>query len=143
MASAVWNLFHEMDDCISPHQRRFGGLSLSTTAINAPMEMIWAPTLEISQTSAYYLIKIKMPRASKQEVRVKVDDGIVTFSGEREPDTAVARARLPRTFVRSFSLPPDIDDGSVAAQYADGVLSVRLLRKVANKVSPVEAVARH
>jgi len=98
------NLFHQMDDCISPHQRRFGGLSLSTTAINAPMEMIWAPALEISQTPAYYLIKVKMPRRSKEEVRVMADSGIVTFSGERKPDTAPAKERLPPSFTRSFSL---------------------------------------
>ena len=132
-----------MDDCISPHQRRFGGLSLSATAINAPMEMIWAPPLEISETPAYYLIKVRMPLRSKEEVRVMVDGGIVTFSGERKPDVAARKERVPHTFVRSFSLPRDIDDGSVAAQYADSVLTVRLLRKVASRISPVEAVARH
>ena len=143
MASAVWNLFHQMDDCISPHQRRFGGLSLSTTAINAPMEMIWAPPLEISQTPVYYLIKVRMPRRSKEEVRVMVDSGIVTFSGERKPDATPAKEPLPPSFTRSFSLPFDIDDGSVAAQYADGVLTVRLLRKTAKTISTIEAVARH
>ena len=70
-----------------------------------------------------------------------VDSGIVTFSGERKPDTAAPKERVPHTFVRSFSLPRDIDDGSVAAQYADGVLTVRLLRKTAKTVSTIEAVA--
>lgn len=128
MASAVWNLFHQMDHCFSPLQRRFAGLHSHAANFREPIEMIWAPALDVAETAQGYLISARMPELAHGEVRVMVDKGVVTFSGEHR-----GRASEPGAhgiFVRSFSLPDDIGDGNVAALFKDGVLSVRLSRAV-------------
>ena len=143
MSSRMWELFHQMDDYISPLQRRFAGLKSSASASHESIEMIWAPPLDVADIPQGYLVRTRMPGLANDEVRVMVDNGVVTFSGERKMEGRAFRPAAARcTFVRSFSLPDGIDDGSVAAQFKDGVLSVRLPRGMVRKPGEVE-VARH
>ena len=136
MSSPVWNLFHRMDDCFSPLQRKFAGRRLPAGAIHEPIKMIWAPALDVSEVPQAYLIKVRMPGLSKEEVRVMVDNGVLTFAGDRKVEGALTPQHT--LFTRSFSLPNDIEDGMIAAQYKAGVLSIRLPRMTVKTVSTVE-----
>jgi HSP20 family protein len=120
MPSPMWNLFHQADRCASPLHRRFAGFNAFASARHEPIPLIWAPALDVLTTPSLYYVKIAMPGLTKNEVNVMVDCGVLTFRGER-PDGV---------FTRSFSLPDDIEDGRVAAQYKDGELTIRLPRNV-------------
>lgn len=70
---------------------------------------------------------------SKEDVKIKVLDGTLTISGERkeekkEGETAEGKAaRIERSygsFVRSFSLPANVDAAGIKATAKDGVLTV-------------------
>ena len=129
MPTPMWNLFHQADDCISPLRRRFAGFGLFASALHEPISMIWAPALEVVATPQLYYIKIAMPGLTKKEVNVMVDAGVLTFRGDRGNSF----------FTRSFSLPDDIIDERVAAQYKEDVLTIRLLRRSAEVVPMFEA----
>jgi HSP20 family protein len=71
----------------------------------------------------------------KEDVRVTVEDGILSVSGERktekEDQTSQKRKfhRIERsygTFRRSFTLPEDAIGTKVTADFRDGVLKVHL-----------------
>jgi HSP20 family protein len=68
------------------------------------------PTVDISETEGEYLIKAELPEVRKEDVKVTVENGVLTLQGERRQERR-KRAEVPprRTsygsFVRSFTLP--------------------------------------
>ena len=69
---------------------------------------------------------------SREDIEITVDKGTLTLQGEKKLASDVKADQFQRverrygTFSRSFSLPPTVDPGKVAAEYKNGVLTVRL-----------------
>ena len=72
---------------------------------------------------------------SKEKVRVTVENEVLTLSGERdlgrcvETKTFHCVERSHGSFSRSFTLPEDVDAESVAANFKDGLLAVRVAKR--------------
>lgn len=100
----------------------------------------WIPTVDISETDGEYLIKAELPEVKKEDVKVTVEDGVLTLYGERRQDKEEKGTRFHRversfgSFVRSFTLPESIEEGGVRADYKDGVLNLHLPKS--EKVKP-------
>ena len=68
----------------------------------------------------------------REAIAVTVEQGTLTISGERTPGADVPRDAFRRVeraygkFSRRFALPRTVDAAKVAAEYKDGVLTVRL-----------------
>jgi HSP20 family protein len=68
----------------------------------------------------------------KDDVRVTVEDGILSVSGERRSEKEDQKRKFHRiersfgTFRRSFTLPEDADSTKVTAEFREGVLKVHL-----------------
>jgi len=94
----------------------------------------WLPLVDITEDDREYLIKAELPELRREDVKVTVESGVLTISGERKPvkeEKGLRHHRIERahgTFVRSFSVPEDADDSKVAAEFKDGVLAVRLTK---------------
>ena len=133
-AITPWDPFKELDEL----QTR-----LSTLVGRAPLRKNggkdeamtvaeWAPLVDIVEDEHEYLIKAEVPEVKKEEVKVTVQDGVLTLAGERkfvkeEKDKKYHRVeRAYGSFVRSFSLPEDADENKVMADFKDGVLQVHL-----------------
>lgn len=93
----------------------------------------WVPPVDIYEAADKALvIKVELPEMKREAIAVTVDQGALTISGERPwpadiPKSDVRRVERPYgPFERRFSLPPVVDASKVAADYKDGVLSVRL-----------------
>ena len=92
----------------------------------------WSPEVDISEDDHGYLLKADLPEMKKDDVRVTVEDGILSVSGERKcvkEDQKKKFHRIERsfgTFRRSFTLPEDADSTKVTAEFRDGVLKVHL-----------------
>jgi HSP20 family protein len=100
----------------------------------------WMPTVDISETEGEYLIKAELPEVRKEDVKVTVENGVLTLQGERRQEKEEKGKRFHRversygSFVRSFTLPESVDDSSVKAEYKDGVLNLHLPKS--EKVKP-------
>jgi HSP20 family protein len=100
----------------------------------------WMPTVDISETEGEYLIKAELPEVKKEDVKVTVENGVLTLQGERRQEKEEKGRRFHRversygSFVRSFSLPDSVDESSVKAEYKDGVLNLHLPKS--EKVKP-------
>jgi HSP20 family protein len=100
----------------------------------------WMPTVDISETDGEYLIKAELPEVKKEDVKVTVENGVLTLQGERRQEKEEKGKRYHRversygSFVRSFSLPESVDEGAVKAEYKDGVLNLHLPKT--EKVKP-------
>lgn len=100
----------------------------------------WSPLVDITEDEKEYVIKAELPEMKKDEVRLTVEHDVLAISGERrfeKEDQGLKYHRIERaygSFVRSFSLPEDVDESKVTADFKDGMLTVRLPKSV--KVQP-------
>jgi HSP20 family protein len=92
----------------------------------------WIPTVDISETEAEYAIQVELPGVKKEDVRVTLENGILTIRGERQQRQSEEGRKFHRIeasygrFVRSFTLPDTVEAGNVRAEYADGILNLHL-----------------
>ena len=80
----------------------------------------------------------------KGDVKVRVEDGVLYISGERNFEKGEKSKRYHRIerayglFTRSFTLPDDVDTQEVHAEFKDGVLNVRMLKDKNAKPKMIE-----
>ncbi|HEU4427283.1 MAG TPA: Hsp20/alpha crystallin family protein, partial [Myxococcota bacterium] len=72
----------------------------------------FAPAVDVCEDDSEYVIAVELPGASREDLKVEVDEGMLTIRGEkklmREDDKTQPRYRERSygSFTRSFSLPP-------------------------------------
>ena len=99
----------------------------------------WAPTADISETDGEFLIRAALPAVKKDDVKVTVDDGMITIEGERKHQTEDKNEKMHRVesfyghFTRSFSLPDSVDQNAIRCESKDGVLTVHIPKVQAPK----------
>ena len=104
----------------------------------------WSPLVNIVGDENEYRIKAELPAMKKEDVRLTVDNGVLTISGERKYEQEEKREKHHRieraygSFVRSFSLPEDADGSKVTADYKDGVLHMHLPKSEKAKPKSIE-----
>ena len=104
----------------------------------------WTPSVDIIEDDKEYLIKAELPEVGKNDVKITVEKGVLTISGERKFEKEEKGKRYHRiecasgSFVRSFSLPDDADNGKVAAQFKDGVLRVQVAKSEKARPKQIE-----
>src|SRR3954447_12463984 len=92
----------------------------------------WTPLADITEDDKEYLIKAELPDLRKEDVKVTVENGVLTISGERKFEKEEKKKKYHRVeraygrFVRSFTLPDDADANGVKAEFKDGMLTVHL-----------------
>ena len=93
----------------------------------------WVPPVDIFQTGDHELVlKAELPDLSREDIDITVENFVLTVKGEKKLSHEVKEEQyhhLERrygTFSRSFSLPQTVDSNRVAAEYKNGVLTVRL-----------------
>jgi HSP20 family protein len=92
----------------------------------------WTPTANISETEKEYLIKAELPEVKKEDVKITLNGGVITISGERKREKEETDANEIRiesfygTFSRSFALPDNVDTKGIRAESKDGVLRVHV-----------------
>jgi HSP20 family protein len=92
----------------------------------------WAPLVDIVEDDKEYLIKAELPEVDKSNVKVTLERGVLTISGERKAEKEEKGKKYHRiersygSFVRSFTLPEDADPNHVSADFKNGVLHVRV-----------------
>jgi HSP20 family protein len=101
------------------------------------------PLADIVEREKEYLIKIDLPEVPKEEVKVFVDDGVLSIKGERKVEKEVKGEKVHRTerffgmFERSFVLPEDVDPKLIKAESKDGVLLVHMPKVEVPKARPL------
>jgi HSP20 family protein len=127
--------FRELDEM---HNRlsRFLGTTLSRRTDSQEDITVaeWAPLVDITEDDREYLIKAELPEVKKGEVKVRVENGVLYISGERNLEKEEKGRRYHRieraygSFTRSFALPEDADLQQVNADFKDGVLNVHVAK---------------
>jgi len=93
----------------------------------------WVPPVDIFENDSHdVVIRAELPEMKREDIRVTVENGVLTLSGERRDESEENRARYHRkerfhgSFCRSFTLPGRLDAGRITAAYENGVLTISL-----------------
>jgi len=141
-----WDPFKEMEDLQSRFTKLFG-LTPARTEIGGKELMTiteWSPSVDIIEDEGEWLVKADLPEVKKEDVKVTVENGVLTITGERkfekeEKDKKYHRIeRSYGNFLRSFTLPDGADGSKVNAEFKDGVLKVHLPKGEKAKPKAVE-----
>lgn len=103
----------------------------------------WAPAVDIVEESERILLRADLPGVEQSSIELRVEDNVLTLKGERPlpPDVtpeSVHRSERPHgTFLRSFSLPGNIDVSGIRAVQRNGVLDVTLPKKQETKARAI------
>jgi HSP20 family protein len=130
-----WNPFRELDEMNNRLSRIFGGTTSRTGNGREEITVAaWAPLVDITEDDTEYVIKAELPEVKKNDVKVRVEDGVLYISGERNLEKEEKGKRYHRieraygSFTRTFSLPEDADAQQVKAEFKDGLLSVHVAK---------------
>jgi HSP20 family protein len=90
------------------------------------------PTVDIYEKGGDVVLRAEIPGMKKDDIHVDISDKTVTISGEKRKEEKTDRKDYYRlessygSFVRSFSLPGEVQTDKARAVFKDGVLEVRL-----------------
>ena len=103
------------------------------------------PLVDIYENEHEILLHVEIPGVSKNDIKVHIDNGVLTLSGVR----TVERKGVSEweeikdvEYHRSFSVPPTIDTAKVSADLVNGVLALSLPKSEAAKPRTIEIKAK-
>jgi HSP20 family protein len=135
-----WRTFNALAQQLAGHR-------LGVTSATETTGAFWSPAVEVSETEANYQITAEVPQVAQDQVKVTVEQGILTLSGERvaevrsEKVTQLSSERVYGKFRRSFRLPEDVDHDAVRAVYKEGVITITLPKKPEARVREITVLA--
>ena len=106
-----------------------------------------AMKVDVEDKGDSYLMLTDLPGMKKEDVRISVEDGVLTIAVEQKTEknegdadsNFILRERRSMSMNRSFSL-EGIDENGISAEYVDGVLHLTLPKetKPEEKVRQIE-----
>lgn len=96
---------------------------------NARSAGTFIPAVDIDERENAYLVTADLPGMTKENIKVGIEDNILTISGERTKETKAEgqySERVYGKFQRTFSLPAHVAADKVLAEFKDGVLHVTI-----------------
>jgi HSP20 family protein len=103
-----------------------------------------APTCDIFENSDEFVVKAELPEVKKEGVNVTFENNVLTLRGERKFDGAEHGEQFHRIesrygeFQRSFTMPQQVDSSKINAEFKDGMLKVRLPKRLEAKPRQIE-----
>ena len=129
-----WNPFAELEEMLDRYSRNTGYPRLGGRG--GQQEVMrqgdWSPAVDISEDDEAYLIRAELPGVNRDDVKVQVHDGVLTLQGERKSEKEEKGKKVHRVerfygnFMRSFTLPDNVDEENINADYKDGILTLKL-----------------
>ncbi len=92
----------------------------------------WAPRVDVVENEKEFLLKAELPEVKKEEVKVTVENGVLSITGERKLEKEEKGKKYHRVeraygrFERSFTLPEGTEPGKITSEFKEGVLMVHL-----------------
>jgi HSP20 family protein len=92
----------------------------------------WAPCVDVTEDGKEFVVKAELPEVKKEDVKVTVENDVLTIRGERKAEKEEKGRKYHRiersygSFERSFTLPEATDASKISSEFKDGVLTVHL-----------------
>lgn len=103
----------------------------------------WTPAIDVVREDGHLVVRADLPGIKPEEVKIEVDDDILTVSGEHEETKEgkdkqyVRRERRYGSFSRSMRLPAGVDVKEIGAKTHNGIIEVTIPLPKEVKKEPV------
>ncbi len=131
----IFNLREDFDDIVKDF---FAGFSNVNTGRGV------YPLLDIREDKEKYTISIEIPGVEKKDLKISVKKEKLIIQGEkreekkRQEESYLRVERSYGNFMRSVSLPTEVDQSQITAKYNNGVLKITLPKTEKVKAKEVE-----
>jgi len=131
-------LSEQFDRMLSSRFPRFDMMEENLTVAD------WVPAVDIQESEKEYLVKAEIPEVKKEDVKVSIEEGVLTIQGERKAEKEEKGKKFHRTervygkFLRSFSLPSEVEEAKVLAEFKEGMLTLHLPKSERAKPKTIE-----
>ncbi|MBX3132041.1 MAG: Hsp20/alpha crystallin family protein [Gemmatimonadaceae bacterium] len=106
--------------------------------------LAWSPAVEASETPTEYVLTAELPGLSPENVEVAMAEGVLTLKGKKEEERRSQDAertyhlweREYGSFERIFRFPLEVAEDKVSAEFANGVLTVKVPKLQQQKAPP-------
>ncbi|MBT6227369.1 MAG: Hsp20/alpha crystallin family protein [Candidatus Scalindua sp.] len=142
MALVKWDPFREIEDMFDRYTRAVGWPRSGSHELMTSGD--WSPRVDIVENDKEFVIKAEIPEVKKEDVKVTVDNGVLTIRGERKQEKEEKGKKFHRverhygSFTRSFSLPENIDETKTKASFKDGMLDLKIQKTKEAKPKAIE-----
>jgi HSP20 family protein len=136
--------FSNMQDRISRMNRLFRESYSPEGPEEALTTTSFAPPVDIYEDEHNITLKLEVPGIDEKDIQVHIDNNTLTVHGERQIEKEEKEENFRRVerqygrFTRSFTLPSSVDSGQVSADYAKGVLKIKLAKKAEAKPKQIK-----
>jgi len=138
-----WEPFRELNTLQSRLNRLFeeqvaGGREESLIA------GAFVPPVDIYEDEHSIQLKLEVPGIEEKDLDVKVENNVLTVSGERKFEKEEKEENFRRverrygSFTRSFTLPNTVNPEDVSADYSNGVLKIKLGKRAEAKPKQIK-----
>lgn len=106
----------------------------------------YLPPVNVRETDDNFELELIVPGFTKEDFEIKVDDGILSITVQKEKEQAetkdgyTRREYRARNFTRRFTLPEAADDTAINAAYHNGILTLTLPKKEEAKPQPARLI---
>ena len=138
--------FREMEDLFDRYSRALGHPRRGSQEMMAAGD--WAPRVDIAETDGEFIIQAEIPDVKKEDVKVTVDNGVLTLKGERKQEKEEINKKFHwierhyGSFARSFTLPDNLNESKIEAAFKDGVLNLKIPKTREDKPKAIEVKVR-
>lgn len=118
------DLFNQFEEFINEFDRGFA------PALTRMGGMDFSPAVDIDEQENAYLVTADLPGMKKENIKVDINDNVLTISGERTKESKGMEGkyseRVHGKFQRTFSLPVHVAADKIQANFQEGVLHITL-----------------
>lgn len=139
-----WEPFRDTSDFFRSMSRPMLGRWPGMFGDDITTKFEWSPAVDIKETDKEYLVTAELPGLSREDVKVTLEDSVLTIEGERRQEKELKDERIHRIerfyggFCRSFTLPEDARVEGIRAETRDGILNVHVPKLQIEKAKAVQ-----
>ncbi len=96
----------------------------------------WIPPVDIEEDKEKLVLTAELPGFKEDQIQIQMEGGVLTLRGERKFEEERKNSknfhRVERAygqFVRSFTLPNNVDRENVQARFSDGLLQIEMPKR--------------
>src|SRR5579863_3611685 len=118
-------------------EEQYGGREELTTGA-------FVPPVDIYEDEHGIQLKLEAPGIDEKDLDIKVENNVLTVSGERKLEKEEKEENFHRverrygSFTRSFTLPNTVSTDDIQADYEHGVLKIRLAKRAEAKPKQIK-----
>ena len=105
---------------------------LDQTFDNVARDATWSPAVDIHEEAGRFVVHADLPGVKPADIEITADKGVLSLRGsrnfeQRTDDGHYSRVeRVTGKFVRTFTLPENVQTDAIKAAFKDGVLELTI-----------------